>query len=167
MHSDQIDTRFICTPIYHHIHIYSQMPHHHVRTIRTIMATASATGEARLGTTNPAADEDGEADEAEEAEELEELQSEPEAAAGMVATVVAADAALVDVTTTPSSASVLEAAQDAEPRPATLLSATGELHLPSSPVSSEALVMAAGLVPQLVYCCMWTALVSRSMTTGE
>lgn len=39
-----------------------------------------------------------------------------------------------------------------------------EVHLPSRPENCEASLTAAGVEPQLLYCCMWIWLLSRSKT---
>lgn len=143
--------------------MYNQNPNSYI-SANTTMATTNAAGELLLLTTAFAAAEDDEAEE--ELEELEEpdgLQFAPEAAAGMELA-VDADGARVDVTRLP--VPVVEAAANVDSRSATLLFVVMEVHLPSIVLRTEVLAMAAGVEPQLVYCCMWIALVSRSKTAG-
>lgn len=113
------------------------------------MATARAAGEQRLGS---AADVDEPEDESppEAAAELVDAGSEPD------------DEPEPDPEPVVGLAASVEEGSDAEPVPGTMV--RGVEHTPSRVVRSAALAMAAGVEPQLVYCCMWMALVSRSKT---
>lgn len=134
--------------------MYSQGTRHHHISASTTMATTNAAGELL-----PTAAALAAVDDEEGVEELDGVQFAPEAAAGME---LAADADgesdTVDVT-------MVEADADVDsPRSSTLLCADAGWHSPSIVPRTEALAMAAGVEPQLMYCCMWTAFVSRSKT---
>jgi hypothetical protein len=114
------------------------------------MATARAAGEQRLRS----------------AADVDEPEPPPEAAAGSVdAGWEPDDDPEPELEPEPvvGLADSVEEGSDAEPVPGTMV--RGVEQLPSRVVRSAALAMAAGVEPQLAYCCMWMALVSRSKTT--
>lgn len=119
------------------------------------MATARAAGEQRLRS----------AAEVDEPPEVEEESLPPEDAAGPVdAGSEPDDEPEPEPEPVVGLAGSVDDGSEAEPVPAPGTMVRGVEHLPSRVVRSAALAMAAGVEPQLAYCCMWIALVSRSKT---
>lgn len=125
----------------------------HIERNKTTIATTNATGEPRRTTAVVAADV---------VPELElDLGVLPAAAAGVL---LAAELAEVVAVAVATAAVVRVEVTWPEVPIITLPTSSLAVHLPSRLLNLEASVTAAGVEPQLLYCCMWIALFSRSKT---
>lgn len=143
--------RNTASSIYSHISRRS-----HIERNSTTIATTSAIGELRRTTVNVAAEVEPEF-------ELEVLPA-PAAAAGVL--LATAPAELVAVAVGEAVVRV-EVTWPEEPIMTFPTESSLAVHLPTRLVNLEASVTAAGVEPQLLYCCMWIALLSRSKTAAR
>lgn len=134
--------------------LYYMIAHPHMERNRTTIATTRATGELRRTTFDVAAEVDPEL----------ELGVLPAAAAGVLLAAALAELLPVAVAVAVAVAVLrVEVTWPEEPI-MTFPAESLAVHLPSRLLNLEASVTAAGVEPQLLYCCRWIALFSRSKT---